>query len=739
MFGCAGRPSVPRSRVSPLPRKCPISATPRVPGNPTPQQIPERRNAADPRTPLPGRHHASPLGRIEGIALAFFLLATGLYFAAQHQPFPVPNNDYESFEHIAEAFRAGSLPTLFKRGPILPALMAMGASFSSDPNPFFDAALWINAVFSLGMLVVVFALARTLLGATGAWITMILLASTPQLPLMALHELVEPSLGFFVAATMLLHVRGSRWRWVAAAAATLSRAEAGLLLPVLVLADWARIVAPPRREDGGPVGADGDQRPRESEDSVAEQRAASPPATPATSPLPSRSTATATATATAFSITADARPLSHLPWRALARPVIAAAFALLPLLAWMGLARAFDTGADTYGEMLGAAYWTIDLGFVERSFREPFLGWYRRADPLRIALIALPLTAGLVEGWRRWRATLLPLMVFALGTMAAIVAFGASKPRYTYTTSWIWLLLYAAGTLRVARAAAARWPARIRWAAAPAAAVVAILIAGRLQRGFDQLLSHEPPVVPVRVDIAYALLCLAALAAVTWRTVLGSARRTSRANVHDSDAAVIASAANDAHRGSRTESLRLLPALAGGLLALWLWTPLVTGGLHGKQRGLAEDYWDNQGSALAATWLADNLPDDARAVMPIPTHAQHVAGLPPERLVSFAEVGAAMGSPAPDPPRPAGVPLTGEDERALIDVLDSMGISHVVYTWRGAVRTTSHRYYYGFYRTDLADCFASEQACVPGFELVATLPEPAFLERGPVRVYRRVR
>ena len=71
--------------------------------------------------------------------------------------------------------------------------------------------------------------------------------------------------------------------------------------------------------------------------------------------------------------------------------------------------------------------------------------------------------------------------------------------------------------------------------------------------------------------------------------------------------------------------------------------------------------------------------------------------------------------------------------------MDDLGITHAVYTWRGAVKTPSHRYYYGFYRTDLADCFAAETACVPGFELVATLALPEDLERLPVRIYRRVR
>ena len=177
--------------------------------------------------------------RLEGILFACLCAIAFAHWVAHFEPFLVPNNDFPSFEATARSLAQGELPRSYQRMPIFPALMALLAPLLPSPHPYLHAALVWNLFFSLGTLALLFALASRLLG-PGALLVPALTLAASQFQSAALQPLVEPSLGFFVVLGFVLFERRSAWQYAAAFAAALSRYEAALLIPVLVLASCRR-------------------------------------------------------------------------------------------------------------------------------------------------------------------------------------------------------------------------------------------------------------------------------------------------------------------------------------------------------------------------------------------------------------------------------------------------------------------------------------------------------------------
>jgi hypothetical protein len=173
-----------------------------------------------------------------GWALA---LATLVFWAPQLAFFPLPNNDYGTFEAVARSFARLEIPTTFQRLPLLPAAMALLASALPGKQALLHAALALNAAFAVATLPLLQRFAARCLG-RGSLLLPVLFAGTAQFHGQGLQPLVEPSLAFFVVLAFVGFQRRAGWQYAAAAAAALSRYEALLLLPLF--AAWNA------REDG---------------------------------------------------------------------------------------------------------------------------------------------------------------------------------------------------------------------------------------------------------------------------------------------------------------------------------------------------------------------------------------------------------------------------------------------------------------------------------------------------------
>jgi hypothetical protein len=178
---------------------------------------------------------------LERVMLALLLATTLAYWAIQYKPFLLPHNDYYSFEETARAFGRAELPRQFKRMPVFPALVAAVAPAMPEPHRELHAALMVNAGLSLLSLALLFRLASRAFG-RGAIALPVLFAATPQLHVMGLQPLVEPSLACWTVLAFVLFQARSPWQYAAAAAMALARFEGASLIPILFL--WNA------REDG---------------------------------------------------------------------------------------------------------------------------------------------------------------------------------------------------------------------------------------------------------------------------------------------------------------------------------------------------------------------------------------------------------------------------------------------------------------------------------------------------------
>lgn len=554
---------------------------------------------------------APGVGLLERALFGSLCLGVIVYWTLQYQPFVLPNNDYASFEDAARSLSALELPRHFQRMPIFPALIGVAAPLVPTGRPYLHAALALNALASLGLLVLVFRCGARAFG-RGALLPPLLLAATTQFHSMALQPLVEPTLAFFAALAIVLFQARSPWQYAAAFAAGLSRYEAAILIPLLFVANVA----------------------------------------------------------------SDRRFWTHLALAAAA----ASGFAGWTALGWL-----HGSGGATYYDLIQGMGFRAAPDFFERSFKEPFRGWYREpGDGLWIFLLAvgIPLAWGVGAGVREFRREAAILIAFFVSCVSMIVVFGINKARYVFPTEWIAILFFALGALRLterAERALARLPAA-------ATAVAALLAAGALSfvsRRWGLRILATPGAQAPWLDAAFAAFALAL--AGLWLA---------------------------------TGTLwRLRPAsLASALGLLLLLAPQIAGGIHAKRKELFKVMYENWGSYLAAGWLRDHIGTAERAVVVSPNHVEFLTGLGEDRVIGYASL------------RAASLEDLREEMRAR-------GIRFAVYTWRKTPETPSDAYYHKRLKAYLGEAFRSGRP-LPGFEHVATLPLPAELERDPVQVYR---
>ena len=607
-----------------------------------------RNDSAHPASAPP-----SPMGWLERALLGLLVAASGALMAAHFHPFLAPNNDYASFEHVARSFAEFELPTSFKRGPILPAVMALVSPAAGSNAPFLQAALLINAAASLINIVLVHRIARYFGGPATAGFTAILFVGSVQFFPMALQPLVEPTLGTCVLAAVLAMLQGSRWAYGLAAAAVLGRPETALLIPLITITRIRPSVVETLRASESVPKASGGRRAMQAAISGALGEAG-------------------------FAV-----------------------LALAPLALWMMLGSTLGTTDDTYLAMLRGMDFATAPSYFERSVREPFMGWYRSGDVLRWLIIGLPTGVGAIAAIRRsgWGAGVL----FGLWilSMFAIVRFGVDKARYVYPTSWIPMMAYALGLATLGSWLGDRLRRREPWIGVVLALALFAAWSDRTWNGLERVSSTQLPDISFSGGFGfYAFGGLLIILTGLWSLL-----------------------APDPHR-----SPAVPPRVVLTLMVLFFASPLLLGGIHGAQRSLTKVGYDNYGSALAADWLDENLESGERALMLIPEHAGHVAGLGSDRVSSFAELGIVTRD-------------SSEMPSAITAAMDAAGLQYAVYTWRSPISTPSSAYYFDLYRTDLSEVFQSGQD-VDGFEHVTTLEYPdgvdAVSERRPVQIYRRV-
>ena len=370
--------------------------------------------------------------------------------------------------------------------------------------------------------------------------------------------------------------------------------------------------------------------------------------------------------------------------RRLVRPLVASILAGSGVVAWAAIGALGNAGgSSSYLELMRGMGFQPAPGFVLRSIKEPFAGWYSTSGvgPLVGAVaIGIPVALGVFAGWKRRGSDAVALLGFGLLQVAIIVLFGINKARYVLPTQWIWLLFFTIGAFALRDAIVARlqapWQGAVLAALATAAGTVLALF-------WWARFAAAPGIgLPSGVEPAYAIALLAAIA-------IG-------ARVGIGDAAA---------------------RWAGTIGIVALCVPMVLGGGLAKQRSIAKVYWSNHASVALADWFDEHLAPSDRVVLLPRSQLLHLRDIPRCQLAVFSDFDA-------------------EDPAALASALEEAGVTLAVFTDRGRVSNPSQEHYYRIKRVALAEWFRSGEP-VPGFEHLATLPLPAEAQRDPVQIYRR--
>ncbi|MBC7186567.1 MAG: hypothetical protein H5U38_05995, partial [Calditrichaeota bacterium] len=182
----------------------------------------------------------SPLERARFALLFLLLLGTLLHITVYFNRFEVPNTDFFAFRRDALAYLRLDLPENFKRAPVYPLLMGTVSLLMPGPEPELLAGELVNLVLTLLLVYLSFRIATALVGNAG-WLVAFGVAISPVVMPSATQPLAEATLAVGIAFTAYLAMHDSAWAYMAAAVASMTRYEAALLLPLLVLKDlWQR-------------------------------------------------------------------------------------------------------------------------------------------------------------------------------------------------------------------------------------------------------------------------------------------------------------------------------------------------------------------------------------------------------------------------------------------------------------------------------------------------------------------
>jgi len=195
--------------------------------------------------PLPDRRGRCELAVVLALGLALGLACRG--------HFVKPHGDFYEFREVGRALLRGELPPTFKRAPVYPLLVASLGSVvqvvaETERPPDQWAAELLNALLLPLGAGLCWLLARGWAGRQAGWVAWWWVLLPVGLYCTA-HTLAEPTLVAAVLATLVLTQRGSRWAYLLAAVATMTRYDAAGLLLGVAAADllrggrWPRVLA----------------------------------------------------------------------------------------------------------------------------------------------------------------------------------------------------------------------------------------------------------------------------------------------------------------------------------------------------------------------------------------------------------------------------------------------------------------------------------------------------------------
>jgi len=177
----------------------------------------------------------------ESHRLGLLLAATMLLYVPFFNAFTVPYPDFFSYHETAEALTRLTWPETFKRMPLFPLIIGGLARLLPGPDAILHAAQLWNLLLAPVCLWLIFRLARRVVRAPVAAAVAALCAVNPVM----VYSVTQPQIELTILLTVLLVIEWAwqgrvGWAYVAAAAASLTRHEIAVVIPLLLLHDRLR-------------------------------------------------------------------------------------------------------------------------------------------------------------------------------------------------------------------------------------------------------------------------------------------------------------------------------------------------------------------------------------------------------------------------------------------------------------------------------------------------------------------
>jgi hypothetical protein len=167
------------------------------------------------------------------VALLMIVLLANLYYFDYAY---TPCSDFMAFGYTALIFLSFNLSSSYAHLPLYPGLIAILTPHLHTKYPTLHAAEGINFVLSIISLCLLSLISSRILN-RGSYFVPIFFVIGPCFFYLSSQPLVEMTLLATILMTIYLDLKGSRWAYLGAFLASLSRYEAASLIPILVAKD----------------------------------------------------------------------------------------------------------------------------------------------------------------------------------------------------------------------------------------------------------------------------------------------------------------------------------------------------------------------------------------------------------------------------------------------------------------------------------------------------------------------
>lgn len=172
----------------------------------------------------------------------YFAIAVLLGFGIYHSILffghkAVPNSDFVAFVRTGHELLSFKPPSSLKRAPVLGILQVSVGNFIDGQHPDLTAGWLLNAILHPLNAILLWLVGKKMIGKIGALFLAILMILNPQVIYMLGDPIVETTLLFFVLLTCWFIFRRSKWCYLFAAIATMTRYEGAALILAAFIVD----------------------------------------------------------------------------------------------------------------------------------------------------------------------------------------------------------------------------------------------------------------------------------------------------------------------------------------------------------------------------------------------------------------------------------------------------------------------------------------------------------------------